>query len=308
MIIKIAVSFLTSILLLSATMPGMLPVELAPTQPLKDAVVNPETVVVNTGTVATSANFQLEASLPPTQTVELTFRPYIVTTGGAVNIRACPAVNNNLCPPLKVLEPQYGAEIIGVDSQTGWWQVSFGGETGWITNSPALVQVKGDTQYVPVIASATLYLPAADSYTSETMRVLFEEMALVQLLAEDYARVETVCAGIGLKNIAPTDKPIIIIPNAGDLSVAGSNVAIELRPGGEIVFIPRVPGQRIRIPMDLVGEKKFGFEESTLTLAEAEELMAAGQMYWTASIFGPFGNGHGLPGHIAACDPRYPGP
>lgn len=143
-------------------------------------------------------------------------------------------------------------------------------------------------------------------YTPE-MKVLFEEMTFVQLLSESYARVETICAGNGLNNIAPSpDGPIILIPNAGDLSVDGSNVSIKLSPEGEITFIPRVQGQRIRVPMDL-GDKLAGQEVLSLTLEEGMQLMAAGKLIWTAKDYGPYGNGHGLPGHIAACDPLYVG-
>jgi hypothetical protein len=46
-------------------------------------------------------------------------------------------------------------------------------------------------------------------------------------------------------------------------------------------------------------------EVPSLTLAEAEKFMAAGRLVWTAKGQGPYGNGHGLPGHIASCDPLY---
>jgi hypothetical protein len=35
--------------------------------------------------------------------------------------------------------------------------------------------------------------------------------------------------------------------------------------------------------------------------------MAKEKLIWTAKDHGPYGNGHGLPGHIAVCDPLYPG-
>jgi hypothetical protein len=142
---------------------------------------------------------------------------------------------------------------------------------------------------------------------TEDIRVLFEEMTFVQVLAEKYAWIDSVCAGTGLKNIKPSPEgPMILIPNAGDLSVDGSNVAIKLNPDGEITFIPRVQGQRIRVPVD-VGDKLMGWEVESLTLDEAMHLMAVDKLVWTARWFGPYGNGHGLPGHIAECDPRYPG-
>ena len=148
--------------------------------------------------------------------------------------------------------------------------------------------------------------PAPSLYTPD-MEIFFEEMTLVRLLSEEYARIEAVCAGNGLNNIEPlSDEPMILIPNAGDLSVDGSNVAVKLEPDGEITFISRVPGQRIRVPMDL-GDKLSGWEVESLTLDEAMQLMAAEKLLWTAKWFGPYGNGHGLPGHIAECDPLYKG-
>ncbi|MCQ3980792.1 MAG: hypothetical protein DPW09_45915 [Anaerolineae bacterium] len=148
-------------------------------------------------------------------------------------------------------------------------------------------------------ASAILYTPE--------MEVLFEEMTLVWLQDEPvYAYAITACAGNGLNNIQPlAEGPMILIPNAGDLSVAGSNVSIKLQPDGEIEFIPRVQGQRIRVPID-VGDKLAGEEVLSLNLAEALELMTAEKLIWTAKDHGPYGNGHGLPGHIAECDPLYP--
>ena len=141
-------------------------------------------------------------------------------------------------------------------------------------------------------------------YTHD-MKVLFEEMTLVQLLWEQTGYARTRCVGNGLNNVEPlTEGPMILIPNAGDLAAGGSNVSIKLSPDGKITFIPRVPGQRIRVPMD-VGGKREGEEVLSLSLDEAMQLMSAGKLAWTAKDKGPYRNGHGLPGHIAICDPWY---
>jgi hypothetical protein len=170
--------------------------------------------------------------------------------------------------------------------------------TAWLPGS--LVEPITQAEAAPLPAATPQFVP----YTS-AMKVLFEEMTLVWLQDESYAYVKTVCAGSGLQNIQPLSTgPMILIPNAGDLSVDGSNVAIKLNPDGEITFIPRTHGQGIRVPMD-VGDKVAGQEVLSLTLAEAMELMAADRLIWTAREQGPYGNGHGLPGHIAACDPQY---
>ncbi len=141
-------------------------------------------------------------------------------------------------------------------------------------------------------------------YTHD-MKVVFEEMTLVQLLWEQTGYAKTKCAGNGLNNIQPlSDGPMVLIPNAGDLAVGGSNVSIKLSSDGEITFIPRVQGQRIMVPMD-VGDKREGEEVLSLSLDEAMQLMAAGELVWTAKDHGPYRNGHGLPGHIADCDPAF---
>jgi hypothetical protein len=147
--------------------------------------------------------------------------------------------------------------------------------------------------------------PAAEPNPT-LLNTLMQDMTLVWLEGEDYAFAKTVCAGTGLNNVelpaSGTTK--ILIPNAGDLAVNGSNVAIEMDANGEITFIPRTPEQRILVPM-AVGERTAGEEVLSLTLAEVQELAAAGGLVWTAQNEGPYGDGRGLPGHIAACDPLY---
>jgi hypothetical protein len=141
--------------------------------------------------------------------------------------------------------------------------------------------------------------------SSEDVRVLLEEMTLVQLLSEQTGFAETVCAGNGLNSVKPmADGPIILIPNAGDLAAGESNVSIKMNPDGEITFIPRVDGQKIRVPVD-VGDRVAGEEVLSLSLDEGLQLMAAGELIWTVKDTGPYGTGHGLPGHIAGCDPQY---
>jgi len=140
---------------------------------------------------------------------------------------------------------------------------------------------------------------------THNMYVLLYEMTLVQLVSEVDGYARTVCAGNGLANIQPSPfGPIILIPNAGDLSAGGSNVSIELMPNRQVYFIPRVEGQRIRVPMD-VGDKRAGQEVLFLTFDEGMQLMAADQLIWTARDQGPYGDGRGLPGHIALCDPWF---
>jgi len=141
--------------------------------------------------------------------------------------------------------------------------------------------------------------------TEGLLNTLLNEMTLVWLQDEGYGYAQTACLGNGLNNIqAMAEGSIVVIPNAGDLSLAGSNVAIKLNPDGQITFIPRTQGQLIRVPIN-VGDKVAGQEVLSLSFDEVQQLIAAGQMVWTADNQGPFGNGHGLPGHIAACDPQF---
>lgn len=151
----------------------------------------------------------------------------------------------------------------------------------------------------PVLAS---FIP-----TTPAMHTLLNEMTLVWLHSEEYANIISSCAGVGLRNVSPyIGGPMVLIPNAGDLDVDGSTVAIKLYPDGQIEFIPRTVGQLIRMPVDM-GDKTAGQEVLRLSFEEGMELFESGHLVWTASDHGPYGNGHGLPGHIATCDPRYPG-
>ncbi|MBE7472150.1 MAG: hypothetical protein DPW09_35500 [Anaerolineae bacterium] len=180
--------------------------------------------------------------------------------------------------------------------------------TSALIGAAALTQSGGrvvETALAQEVVEAPAEVNSQNPYGSETMRVLMEEMTLVWLQSEEYAHIVAACAGNGLKNIQPlADGPMVLIPNAGDLAVEGSNVSIKLTPDGQITFIPRTIEQRIRVPMD-VGDKVAGQEVLSLSLAEAEQLAAAGKLTWTASNQGQFGTGHGLPGHIAECDPQY---
>ena len=122
-----------------------------------------------------------------------------------------------------------------------------------------LLAIAGWSQVRPSVAKMGLaHADPAPERTVQTipytpqMKVIFEEMTTVQLVSEEYARVETLCAGNGLDNINPLpDGPMILIPNAGDLAVEGSNVSVKLMPDGVMSFIPRTQGQRIRVPMDV---------------------------------------------------------
>jgi len=167
--------------------------------------------------------------------------------------------------------------------------------------------------------------PGSDQPNVHDRQVLFEEMPLVQLLSEQDGYAKTVCAGSGLNNVKPSSEgSIVLIPNAGDLSLDGSNVAIKLEPSGQITFIPRTQGQLIRVPLnpkpgvsleaadDTNDNGKVNKSEDfqskevlSLTLDEAMQFMAGGHLVWTAKDQGPYGNGYGLPGHIAACDPQF---
>jgi hypothetical protein len=156
----------------------------------------------------------------------------------------------------------------------------------------------------PPGATAPINPPPSAPLTHD-MQVLLQQMTLVQLVSEQDGYARTLCAGNGLANVRPSPfGPMVLIPNAGDLSAGGSNVSIKLMPDGQLFFIPRVQGQRIRVPMN-VGDQLAGQEVLSLTFDEGMQLMAAGQLVWTANNQGPYGDGRGLPGHIAMCDPWF---
>lgn len=196
--------------------------------------------------------------------------------------------------------------------------LTIGGSVFTAAAAPANPQLAGDQTLLPPAQNdddndddedenQQEQLPPVDPVqAAEDMRVIFEKMTVVQLLSEsDEYYAVTTCAGNGLNSIEPAaEGPKVLIPNAGDLSLVGSNVAVKLSSEGEISFIPRTQGQMIRVPID-VGDKVADQEVLSLTLDEGQELMEAGLLVWTAKDDGPYGNGHGLPGHIASCDPAF---
>jgi hypothetical protein len=136
-------------------------------------------------------------------------------------------------------------------------------------------------------------LPAAE--TDPGVRFLMEELTFVHLLSDEGGYAKTACAGNGLKNIKPAaDGPKVLIPNVGDLSLAGANVSVKLNPDGELTFIPRTQGEKIRVPLK-VGSKAEGEETLSLTFDEARQLIMAGKLIWTGK------DAKDAPGHIANC-------
>ncbi len=188
--------------------------------------------------------------------------------------------------------------------------------------SLSLLLATGQAVLFPSPIAQAQGLGSDQLFTHERL-VLFQEMPLVQLLSEVDGYAKTVCAGSGLNSIQPSPNgPIVLIPNAGDLSVAGSNVSIKLDPSGQVTFVPRTDGQMIRVPVN-INDKPYVAtttndrgdsnkddvtptkEVASFTLNEALQYMDHGHLIWTAKDQGPYGNGFGLPGHIAACDPQF---
>ena len=135
--------------------------------------------------------------------------------------------------------------------------------------------------------------PAAQ--TDSRVQFLMEQMTFVQLLSEENGYARTACAGNGLKNIQPAaDGPKVLIPNVGDLSLAGANVSVKLNPDGTLEFIPRTQGEKIRVPMK-VGSKAEGEETLSLTFDEGQQLIIADKLTWTGK------DTPDAPGHIADC-------
>jgi dipeptidyl aminopeptidase/acylaminoacyl peptidase len=73
--------------------------------------------------------------------------PEVTVLVRALNVRSGPGTDYPIIASLRQGEQ---ASIVGRHSASGWWQVKpSSGVTGWVSGSPALVQVSGDTAGVP---------------------------------------------------------------------------------------------------------------------------------------------------------------
>jgi dipeptidyl aminopeptidase/acylaminoacyl peptidase len=100
-----------------------------------------------TGATATSA----AAQAPQT--------PGLTVLVPALNVRSGPGTGY---PVISGLRQGNQAPIVGRHSASGWWQVKPGsGATGWVSGSPALVRVSGDTAAVPEVPAPPMPARAA---------------------------------------------------------------------------------------------------------------------------------------------------
>lgn len=81
--------------------------------------------------------------------------PLVITSNGAVNIRACAVVDNNACPVIGYLPAGSTAQILGLSSVgAGWYLISTStGLPGWV--SATVVGVVGDTSGIPIVTPPT---------------------------------------------------------------------------------------------------------------------------------------------------------
>jgi dipeptidyl aminopeptidase/acylaminoacyl peptidase len=80
--------------------------------------------------------------------------PEVTVLVPALNVRGGPSTGYGVAT---VLHLNSQAAIVGRHSASGWWQVKLdNGVTGWVSGSPALVRVSGDTAGVPEVAAPPL--------------------------------------------------------------------------------------------------------------------------------------------------------
>lgn len=85
------------------------------------------------------------------EAVETTDDPGVTVLAPALNVRSGPGTGY---PVIAGLRQEDQAAIVGRHGASGWWQVkTASGVTGWVSGSPSLVRVSGDTVNVPEVAA-----------------------------------------------------------------------------------------------------------------------------------------------------------
>jgi uncharacterized protein YraI len=86
----------------------------------------------------------------------------------SLNVRSGPGTGY---PVIAGLRQGDQATVVGRHSASGWWQVKLdSGATGWVSGSPALVRVSGDTTVVPEVAAPQVPVAPAMPARSATAR------------------------------------------------------------------------------------------------------------------------------------------
>jgi uncharacterized protein YraI len=93
--------------------------------------------------------------------------PQLTVIAEALNVRAGPGVNY---PAIDVLLRGDQVPVTGHHTPSGWWQVQLeDGRDGWVSGGAAYVQVSGDTESVPEVATAAASTAAAPSGQPSTI-------------------------------------------------------------------------------------------------------------------------------------------
>jgi uncharacterized protein YraI len=93
--------------------------------------------------------------------------PQLTVIAEALNVRAGPGVNY---PAIDVLSQGDQVPVTGHHTPSGWWQVQLeDGRDGWVSGGAAYVQVSGDTESVPEVATAAASTAAAPSGQPSTI-------------------------------------------------------------------------------------------------------------------------------------------
>jgi dipeptidyl aminopeptidase/acylaminoacyl peptidase len=93
------------------------------------------------------------------EAAQTTEAPGVTVLVPALNVRSGPGTGY---PVVSSLRQGNEAAIVGRHGASGWWQVkTAGGVTGWVSGSPSLVRVSGDTAGVPEVAAPPVPARAA---------------------------------------------------------------------------------------------------------------------------------------------------
>jgi dipeptidyl aminopeptidase/acylaminoacyl peptidase len=94
------------------------------------------------------------AAAPSAAAAQTAGPPGLTVLVPSLNVRGGPGTGY---PAISTLRQGAQAPIVGRHSASGWWQVKLdSGVTGWVSGSPALVRVSGDTAGVPEVAAPPL--------------------------------------------------------------------------------------------------------------------------------------------------------
>ena len=112
----------------------------------------------------------LAGAATPVAAAQAAQTPGVTVLAPALNVRSGPGTGY---PVISGLRQGDQAPIVGRHSASGWWQVKPPGSssTGWVSGSPALVRVSGDTAAAPEVSAPPM---PARTATAKTGLLVFQ--------------------------------------------------------------------------------------------------------------------------------------